>query len=394
MILSFFVCEPHSKNRIFRSSQPFSSSQINYYITEFLSLDTSSEGVVEKETYNYVYITRDILKFVVQVTKDHFTKAAFTLLRYIEKNSSDDLVDILITVDNTIFDGEVLRLDLEPIKEMDSQEEKIYNMMLENKRLEMIQREKEEKKRMISEQIMEKKVPVAEVKPKKVEKSSMPVLIVIKEKIRIEMDKENYIKENVLNGEINLIITDPKYRHLSIKMTNLSASLKYSPYLDKDALKKHILRFEKDRGLNKNIPLLKWAGKGSKLPVKMEFWNDEDGEKNVNIVEIAAAVNVRNLQLKFKREGITDVEINQDGEIEEDEIIWAVGSLRQGESKTIEIKGCSFDKDAIFPITVNFSCESVETKINVEKIFVEEENVSEFEVRKMTEVDDFKVTNE
>lgn len=341
-----------------------------------------------------MYLTKDVQKFVLQVTKNHSIKAALILLKFIETNTTDDLMDILITVDNTIFDGEVLKLDLEPIKEMDSQEERIHNIMLENKKLEMAQREKEHRKKIITEQIMEKHEPVPEYKPKKVDRSAHPVLVVIKEKVKIEMDKENYLKENIVNGEINLIITDPKYRNLSIKMSNLTPSLKYSPYLDKDALKKHVLRFEKDRGLNKNIPLLKWNTKVSKLPVKFEFWNDEDGEKYVNIVEITANVNVRNLEIRFSCEGMTDVEINQDGDVLEDAIIWTVGNLNKGESNTIEIKGCSFDKDAIFPMNISFNSDSVDSKIDVEKISVEEENVSDYEVRKILEVNNFKVVVE
>lgn len=394
MIISVFMWDTHSNKKVFRSSRPMPSSKMNYFITEFMSLDTSADGVIEKEFYNYVYTSNNVQKFAMQISKDHSIKSATSVLKFIEQNSTEDVFDVLVTIDNTLFDGEGIKMDLHPIKAMDSQEEKIYNMMLENKKLEMIQREKEQRKVLLTEQVMPETKPVAEHKPKKIEKSSRPVLVVIREKIKMEIDKENYIKESTISGEMNLIISDPKYRQVQIKVKNLGAGLKYSPYLDKSALKKQVLRFEKDRGLNKSIPLLKWTGKNASAPMTFEFWNDEDGEKYVNILGFTATKDLKNLEFRFNGENVTDIEVDGEHEVEEDGIVWRVGNVKKGESRTLEIKCCSFDKNALFPIYSTFVSEVVDSPISIERVFVGEEDVTDYEFRKIVDVEEFKILSE
>lgn len=392
MIISVFVWDTHSNRKVFRSSYPMPSSKMNYFIAEFISLEASTDGVIEKESYNYVYISNNVQKFAMQISKDHSIRSAASVLRFIEQNSTEDIFDVLVTIDNTLFDGEGIKLDLEPIKAMDSQEEKIYSMMMENKRLEMIQREKDQKRVLLTEQVMPRARPSTELKPKKIERSSKPILVIIRERIKVAIDKENYVKENMVSGEMNLVISDPKYRQVQIRMKNLDASLKYSPYLDKDALKKQILRFEKDRGLNKSIPLLKWTRKSTRQPMTFEFWNDEDGEKYVSILSFKATMDLRNLEFRFNIENVTDIETDEEHEVGEDSILWRVGSVKRGEGKSIEIKCCSFDKSALFPIHSTFVSEDVESQIDVENVFVEDEDVIDYEFRKIAEVEEFRIS--
>lgn len=396
MIISIFVIDQHTSKRLYRASSPMSSSKMNYYLTEFNNLANNPDGFIEKDTYNYVYISNNVQKIGMQTTKDHSPKQAYGLLKYIEQNSTEDIYDMLFTIDNTLFGGIGIKLDLPTIKEMDSQEEKIHKMMLENKKLEMAQREKENKIRAIQDQnIVSKQVEsVISVKPKKIEKSLQPVLLIIKEKIKLEINKENKIKENNLNGEMDLIISDAKYRQLQIKMKNLRSSLKFSPYLDKNALKKQILRFEKDRGLNKNIPLLKWSGECNNIPLFFEFWSDEDEGKFINIVEFRANINIKEIVIKFNMESASDIEMNEEYKEEEEKIVWKGYNIKKDESKNIEIKCSAFDKDCLFPIEVSITSDSIESDITVEKMLIDENEIEEYEVRKIVEVEDFTIKAE
>lgn len=388
MIVSIFVLDTHTNKKLCRSSQPMSASKMNYYLTEFNSLSVESEGFIEKGCYNYAYISNNVQKIGMQITKDHSARQATSILKFIGQNSTEDMFDMLYTIDNVLFGGLGLKLDLQPIKELDSQEEKIYKMMLENKKLEMAQKEKESRMKAINEQLGYRQPEVQQAKPKKIEKSGQPVLVIIKEKLRIEMNKENKIKENSVSGEVNLIISDAKYRQVQIKMKSLKPTLKYSPYLDKNALKKHILRFDKDRGLNKNIPLLKWTGSSGVLPLEVEFWGDEEDGKYVNTFEFKAQKNLKDLEIRFNRENASEVEV-ENGSEEGDKIVWRANTIKKGESRIVEVCCTTFDKDCLFPIEVQLSSEGLDTSIDVEKIMVEEQEIKEYEVRKILEIESF-----
>lgn len=400
MIISIFVIELHTQKKLFRSSSPMSQAQINHYLAEFSNISNDTEDVIEKDTYNFVYLTKDNQRFGMQISKDHSIKSAFSTLRFLIQNSTDDLFDSLVVIDNTLYGGLALHLELQPIIELDSQEEKIHKMMLENKRLEMAQREKENKMRnlhtpsAIEEPKPSKSTLIIEPQPKKILPSDKPVLVVIKEKMKIVLDKENNVKENVINGEVLMVISDAKYKQVEIKMKNLKNSFKYSPYLDKNALKKSIFRFDRERGINKSIPLLKWTGTRQSLPLTFDFWNDEEDNKYINIVDIKANVNIKNLQVTFSKENVTDIEINEEHDFDQNSIIWKPGNLKKDESTNIEIKCTGYDKDCLFPISVNFDSKALDSSIDVEKMYLEQEEMVDYEVRKELEIEHYQVVAE
>jgi hypothetical protein len=412
MIISIFVIDTNSNAKVFRSSNNLSCSKINYYITEFLNESPDQEGIIEKETYSYVYTSNASYKLVMQTTKDSSYKESISLLKYIDENSTSDMFDILITIDNILYDSEGLMMDLKAIKAMDSQEEQIYNMMMENKNLEMKMREKEYQRsqnaKAHSDEVIsslsnmeindasfvKKEHKAPEIKPKKVEKSSKPVLIIIKEKLKVIIDKESYIKENIINGEMSMVITDPKYTQIQLKMLNLRESNKYSPYLNKECLKKSLFKFDKDRGLNKNIPIMKWTGKSANLPFTFEFWNDEEDCKYLNNFEFKAQKNLENLQFKFSKENLTDIEIEDEYQETEEYIIWNVGSVKKNESRSFEIKCCGFDRNGILPIKVGFKGDALDSEIAVDKVLLEGSSIEEYEVRKILEIDEYLIVNE
>lgn len=395
MIISIFAVDPETNKKAFRSSNPLSSSKINYYITEFLAGDIFQEGIIQKDTYNYVYSTCGAYKIVIQASVDMPFSRCRSLIKHIEKNISQDPFDIIFVIDNVLYGYDGIKMDLQPIKAMDSQDEKIYNMMMENKMMEMKQREKEYRRdvEISHDPVVETRVPM-EIKPKKVEKSSHSVLIVIKEKIKLELDKENYIKENVINGEINMVIYNQEFKQVQLKMKNLKGAIKFSPYLDKNALKKSILRFEKDRGINKSIPLLKWTDKCIGTPLSVDFWNDEEDGKYLNIFEFKAKKNLNDVEIKFSKENVSEIETEEEHEETQNFIVFKIGDLSKDESKTIEIKCLGFDSKCLFPVEVSFKGASIDSQIDVESVFLEDKTISDFEVRKSFEVESFVIKND
>jgi hypothetical protein len=415
MIISVFVIDRNTNQKLFRSSAPMTSSRMNYYLTEFLNISNDLEGVCEKDTYNLLYCSNNDFRFGMQVTKDHSIKNGFETLKFIVQNSTDDIYDVLVVIDNTLYGGVAIEMELKPIIELDSQEEKIYKMMMENKRNEMAQREREFRSSQSALKMEESSYTkasdnisrddnklknaraeknVQEIKPKAIEASTQPILLIIKEKLKITTNKDNQIKDNSVTGEVSMVITDNKYKHVEIKMKNLKSSFKYSPYLDKNALKKSILRFDRDRGINKSIPLLKWTSTRQNLPISFEFWNDEDEGKFVNMIDVKTGIPTKNLELKFNKENVSEIEINEDHSLEKDSIVWSLGDLKKNESKSIEIKCSAFDKDCLFPIEVNFTSDAIDSTIEVDKMFVDQDDVVEYEVRKILEVEHFQILSE
>lgn len=385
-----------SNQKVFRSTKELPSSQIAYYLTEFLSAAIEQEGVLERASYKYVYLTKGDFKYFVQVTKDALCGESASLLKSVANNSEEDAFDILVSIDCVLYGFQGILVDMRRIKQMESQEEKIYNMMIENKNMELRRRENAHKRAECNTQagIATTPAPVAKKQPAKVERSSQPVLIIIKEKIKATIDTENYIKESYINGELNMVIYDPKYQGLQLQLRNIKGAVKPSPYLDKQALKKGLLRFESERGCNKNIPLMKWAGKAAHLPFSIEYWNDEEDGKYLSIIGCTANQDLENLVLRFSKDEVSELQLEEGVSDEGNEIVWRIGSIKKDKSRTTELRFFGFSSKSIFPIDASFSGKSVESPLSVEKVLVNGAAVDSYEIRTVLEADTFRIVAE
>ncbi|KAI5148726.1 hypothetical protein ENBRE01_0500 [Enteropsectra breve] len=392
MIVGIFVHDFSTNREVFRSAYNLPQSKIMNYIQDIRKNSEDQEGIVERDTYNQVYVNKNNMLFSVLANKKKSYKECIEILNHLRKNSGEDIYDILVTIDNIIFGQVDVMMDLDLIKSMDSQEEKIYNMMIENKHSEIKRREKEHLKQEFNRKLMPepaKQQPKPEPKQVKIEKSSKPLLIIIKEKLSITVDKENYIKENILNGEISMVIYDEKYKDPVIQMKGLHASIKYSPYLNKTAIKKKTLQFERERGINKSIPLLKWSGKSTAVPLSFECWNDEEDGKYVSVFEIKAKRNLKHIEMNFSKEDITDIEASE-GIVEKDnEIQWKINTMKKDSTLNGEIKYFGFDSQSLFPVNIRFRGSELDTAIDVESVIIGGEATKEYEVRRILEVDSF-----
>lgn len=397
MISGVFALDLTTGKRVFRSEKSMPLSRMNHYLVEFASKYTGGKGTIEWDAYNYVYHTSDDMCFVAIATKGEPLRRVEEALEHIARNSTTDLFDVLVAIDSMLICGILIKADIPSIKSMESQDEKIYNAMMENKNLEKRKREKERMKALQSEQAgmppkPQNVIPIR--KPQRVEKSSQPILFVIKEKLRIVIDKEGYLKENTLSGEMSMVISDEAYRDVQVKMKNLRGDVKYSPYLDKAGIKQGIFRFTKERGINKNIPLLKWAGKTKEVPFSINYWNDEDDGRQVHVLEIKARLACQNIHVEFSKEDMTDIELS-DKLVERERCIeWNIGSLKKDESVSCEVKALSFDSEGIFPANMKLSRDRVETPIAVEYVMQSSNKISNYEVRQVVETEYLKIVNE
>ncbi|EED43302.1 hypothetical protein EBI_26000 [Enterocytozoon bieneusi H348] len=79
MFVSIFAIDFETKEKVFRSTRPLSQIRINNFINEFANETLLSEGIIEKETYDYVYTSYHIIYYVAQIDKFTFKLNAFPL---------------------------------------------------------------------------------------------------------------------------------------------------------------------------------------------------------------------------------------------------------------------------------------------------------------------------
>lgn len=403
MFVSMFAVDLNSQERVFRSTFELSHSKMNFYIGEFMREDLLTEGVIEKGTYNYVYTSNGSMYYVAQTDKFTFVVDAFKVVNYLRNTSGSDMFDIIFFMDNILYEQEVLFDNVQVIMTMDSQDEKLHTLHQENKKIEMQRQAKEHKKQQLEEEMMNRYrdamvvTPTEIEKPQKkkvvIEKSEKPLLIILKEKVNIVIDKENFIKQNHISGEMSLVISDAKYKNATFKMKNLMKNCKYSPYLDKEALKNSTLKFEKERQVDKNIPLMKWSGKSKELPISFEIWADEDNVKFISTLTFTASRNLKNLKISIPTENARDFEVEGEHDMDQSNLILFSEELKKGESETFELKYISEDVNGIFPIKVEFS-DALECKVEIDEIINEGEKTDKYEFRKILEVDNFKIVGE
>ena len=404
MFVSIFAIDFETKEKVFRSTRPLSQIRINNFINEFANETLLSEGIIEKETYDYVYTSYNIFYYVAQIDKFTFKLDAFRLLNYIKSYAGTDIYDVLFYIDNLVYDNVVVFDNIPLITSMESQDEKIHMLLLKSQQLEMERKAKEYKKKIAEEEMMARyreailtthgtsvtqesiNAPNKEKKKTIIEKSSMPVLIILKEKVNIQMDKENFVRTNQVIGEMSIVIFDVKYKNIRIKMKNLTNNCKYSPYLDKDALSKSIFKFENEKQLNKNIHLFKWSGKIKELPITFEYWIDEDNGCFSGVITFSAKRNIQDLRVSIPTHGMSNFETENHRDIVDNNIILLVGNINANESKTIEIKYIAADLKAIFPLSLSFVSD-LETQLSIERIYLEENEINDYEFRKLMEVE-------
>ncbi|ORD94231.1 hypothetical protein ECANGB1_1007 [Enterospora canceri] len=379
---------------------------MNYFVTEFTNEELAQEGVIEKETYRYVYTTNGTVYYVAQTDLSTFLLDAHKVVKYIRNCAGTDMYEVLYYADNILCGDSIVFDNVQTVNTLESQDERIHEMMVAGQRAEMQQRAKEHQKKMLEDEMMNRyretvgmaqetrNEPISKpVKKKVVYKSEKPLLLILKEKLNVEMDKENYVKVNQVSGEMVMVIYDAGYKAAKIKMGNLNKACKFSPYLDKNALTKSTFKFEKERQIEKSIPLLKWSGKLKEMPIGFEYWVDEENGKYCYTLTFKATRKIRNLRVGICVREIGDLEI--DGEYEEgDGMVYLVSDkVEAGGNETFEVKYSGLDVNGLFPLELEF-VGGLETKMSVESVLLGEEETSEFEFRRVLEIDKYTIEGE
>ncbi|EOB11514.1 coatomer complex delta subunit [Nosema bombycis CQ1] len=294
MILGTLVTNIRNNQILARMKDPVYTEKIEFFLLEFMNSATKKSGLVYKDLYKYIY-TFDEDNYYVLITSLLFNEIkGFSILTHLINSKGGDPLDLLIFIDNIIYEDNIVYPDLNLIFNMDSQEEKIYKMMMKNKELEMRRKQKEiiknkskggngskldlnklninsklsinndlTSKPTINNTYIRNDLPV-DFKPKdkkrRFETSTSPIFICFKEKIKCVINQENKIKLMEVMGEMTLNIKEEDFNNLEIKLKGNYEDCKFSPKLNKKDTNCGIIKSEKGFSLNKNIALLKWRG--------------------------------------------------------------------------------------------------------------------------------------
>ncbi|KMV65561.1 hypothetical protein M970_080310 [Encephalitozoon cuniculi EcunIII-L] len=420
MIVGLFVANSLTGQTVSRMSRAMPVSKIEHFILDFVSSGAPAGGILAKGFYKYVYSVVDSTYYVVITSMGYNNTRAQGILDILQKNTSGDIVDALVTMDNVLYGQTAFDPNISLIKSMDSQEEKIHELMMKNKSRELVQKQKELQRRSVSdidrelervrsleiemrnESIQQLKSIVktssnpAKEKRRGLETSMSPVFIVFKERLKMVMDKENNIKSGEVQGDMSITIKEEEYKDIEIKLGNVGADVKFSPNLDKSVSSSGVLRCEKGFPVEKNVALVKWRSSDIReAPITFTFWPSETSLNVYQIMlEYTAECNMKDLSVFFPKANISNVVISGSARESDAHIEWNIGDVEKGFSDTLEFSCACSDPAGIFPLEIYFTSDFVFTRLFAEKVERNGEEINEVEIKKVFEVDKFTVVDE
>lgn len=401
MIVGAFIV--NKSQIVSRFTEPFSVSKIEMLILDYIQ---NPNPLVIRGLYKYISYVFNEVSYVIITSLQFKELEAKKILKFLSNNCTLDPIDQIVTLDNILYDNNYLFPNLSLIKNMDSQEEKIYKMMMKNKAGEMKKKYNSLKKSTSSIKSMpcqsyissksvgldiqgddKKDINVSiNNKPRSFETGKKDIFILLKEKMKCQVDVENNIKVLELNGEMTLNIKNEKYKNIQIDVKGDTSKCKFSPKLDKEAVKCNIIRSSKDFSLNKNIALMKWKFQDiKKLPISFTFWPSEIKPKTFQVsLEITAEEDLDNLLINIPTKNMLEKNTSEFLE-------WNVGNIKKDNSDSFDFQCKCNDIVNIFPIDVYFTSNKINLEIEEVKI---KETEGDLEIRKVLEAEEFKLEYE
>lgn len=419
MIIGLLVTNSQTNQTVSRMTCALPVSKMEHFLLEFVNSAKSNAGTIQKGFYKYIYSVIDSIYYVVITSPQHSSTRAQWILDFLQKNSSGDPIDSLITMDNLLYGQTLFSPNINLIKNMDSQEEKIHEMMVKNRTKEVVQKQKElqrkpftdidrelERVRNLEMEIRNENIqqlrtmtkvvtkPVKEIR-RRFETSTSPVFILLKERLKMVIDKENNVKSGEVQGDMTLTIKEDEYKNLEVKLGNYDKSMRFSPNLDKQASIDGILKSEKGFPVDRNVALVKWRNTNIRSPpVTFTFWPSETSLNTYQMMlEYTTEHDLENLSIFFPKTNISNVVLSGPAKEGDSYIEWSIGDVEKGMSDTLEFSCTCSDPSEIFPLDVYFTSNFVFTTLSVEKVFLGNE-VEDVEIKKVFEVDKFTVVDE
>ncbi len=415
MIAGVLVYNESTRETLFRSPHDYDREVVASLVQTFMRTQKSAFGSFT-EHLNYVYTSRNNL-FVCIITsfQPHVVQA---LLQTYYENMTASLIANLCLIDDTVNAFTFFPLPCSIVDQylsMESQEEKLYDLVSKNKEAEMSQRLKEMRKKEFTDILddhMEKvreleieiKKPVEHVVKKDVKEVfrekrrnmevESDVQVLVRERLKVVVDRDAVIKSCEVDGDLSIVVRREQFSNSTVKIRS-EGELKYSPNLDKELVKSGVLRGVKGFPVNKNLALVKWKkNKIDSLPVSFTFWPSEVENGRFQIMfEVSAEESLRDLIFCFNKEKIRDVTIEAGNAEVKDFLEWNVGTLEKNQNESLEFSCGCFSPSDLFPINLFFTGSFSNSPVSIEHITSDDAEV-EFNLVNLCEVDSFVIVDE
>lgn len=417
MIAGVLLYNDFTKETLFRSPLTLDDIMTQDIIHTFTTTEKELYGSFLKNLH-YVYTFKNGFYICIVTTLQPYL--VHDLINLYSSTFTDDFFENMAIIDDTICEETFFTLPPEKVQEyqrMESQEEKLHEIVKKSKEKELKKKVCEIKKKVhpspidlqlervkeleleIRKPLLEEKTPKKEIKEifrenKRKLQIESEVQILLKERIKVEVTKDNEIKQSEVEGDLSLNVANDDYKSVEIEIDS-PLELKFAPNLEKSLTKKNKLKSVKGFPPNKNISLVKWKrNKVDSLPLSFTFWPSdlEDGRYQI-LFEIIAEEDLKDVMFCFNKERMKDVFIETGTAEVKDYLEWSVGDISKGESGTLEFTCVCTSSSDIFPVNLFFTGTFLSSSVCVKSVTNQNESV-EFGVQNLCEVDSFVIVDE
>lgn len=415
MIAGVLLYNEKTKETLFRSPHNYEKSVVMVFVQTFVNAPKSTFGFFF-EHLNYVYTTRgDTFICVITSFPPYIVQS---LVKSYAENITASIFENLCLIDDTLNAFAFIPLPSSVAEQylvMESQEEKLHDMMAKNREAEMSQRLKDMRRReapsaidMHLEKVRELELEIKKPPEHVVKKEAKEIFrerkqklvvdadvqVVLKERLKVTVDKDSNVKSCEIDGDLSMFLKREEHRSCSLKISTKN-ELKYSPNLDRELAKEGVLRGVRGFPVNKNLALVKWKkNKIESLPISFTFWpSDLENGRFQIMFEICAEEDLRDVIFCFNKEKIKDVTV-EEGDAEVKEFLeWNVGTLDKGQAETLEFSCACLSPGDVFPANLFFTGEFSSSPLSVESVSLEDESL-DFSFVSRCEVDSFVIVDE
>ena len=415
MIVGVLLHDEKTRETLFRSPKDYEREFVTLIVQTFTRTRKSASGIFASHT-NYVYSSRNGVFVCVVTTYPPYVVQP--LLQTYVSCLSASIIDNLCLIDDTINDFSFFPLPapaVDQYRQMESQEEKLYDLMAKNRETEMVERMKELRRKETNDAFNEhlekvreleleiRKPPAQPVKKeakevfrerKKASFVDSEIQVLVKEKLKVVIDRDSNLKSCEIDGDLSIHISREEFRECSLQIST-DAELKYSPNLDKEKVRAGVLKAVRGFPVGKNLALAKWKrSEIDSLPLSFTFWPSEldDGRYQI-MFEVSGEENLRDVIFCFNREKVRDVVV-ETGDVEtKDFLEWNVGVLEKNQTEMLEFScGCLTPGD-LFPINLFFTGDFSSSPLSVEAV-EGSDGALDFSLVNLSEVDSFVIVDE
>ncbi|EPR79168.1 Coatomer subunit delta subunit [Spraguea lophii 42_110] len=455
MIQSFFIYDTITHDIIYRTINKELKTK-EMIINEFKNninvqsintqLRDSNNIVISGSNFTYISYNNKfyVLVSMVNDNNNYIIRILDTIFNIVQNIKLAEFYKIFYVVDEIISPNNMYYIpsNVQCLVGMDSNEEKIYDMMMKNKELERIEAFKDIKaknkykelereygrmdrtysgvmdrseeqvyqdnNRMNTEysnimgysenKVYENKNNGAAIKPATMKKSlekkmlkynfvndeNQNVILNVKERIKIITDKEGNIKDGKVEGNLNLIVNDKEYNKIEIEIEN-NDKYKINPNvktIEKDNIL--ILQPKKDYPLHRSISLIKWERTLNESIIDFVIWLSEIEDNKYSLTfEYNSKRDLKELVFYFNCDGEID-----DNRLEKGDsfIQWKIKNNGKYIEREDSIEFIT-NTPNVYPIEVSFICDGILSDFNIKKVG----DIGEWKEERVMEVEKFNI---